>query len=216
MKKPNMAATAVIVFIFGILVPAVLLWVVTFGMDESREYKEDGIKVSCTVIGTSVTGSSSRPKVKYKSPDGEWIEADCIANGKVMMGQKIEGYVMPDDPKNVYCPPDMALKMVFYALAAAAFIGGGAVLFKGLKDLRKYNILIKNGVPCKAQLTSWYAKNGIKEIQLRVFRRNGEEQIVSVQAIKGTPIVGEYYDIIMSEDDAGKITAALNDERLGM
>ncbi|MBO4868060.1 MAG: hypothetical protein J5582_16085 [Ruminococcus sp.] len=217
MKKPNMAATAVLFFIFGILVPAVLLWVVTFGMDESREYKENGIKVSCTVIGTSVTGSSSRPKVKYKSPDGDWIEADCIANGKVMMGQKIEGYVMPDDPKNVYCPPDMALKMVFYALAAAAFIGGGVALFKGLKDRRKYNILIKNGVPCKAQLTSWHKNDsGLMNIQLRVFRRNGEEEIINVEALKGTPIVGEYYDILMSEDDKGRVTAALNDERLSI
>ena len=47
-----------------------------------------------------------------------------------------------------------------------------------------------------------------------MFRRNGEEEIISVEAVNGAPIVGEYYDIMMSEDDKGRITAALNDERL--
>ena len=214
MKKPSLKASGVVTFIFGVLLPAVLMWVAVFGMDSS-EYVENGIKVKCTVIGTSVTGSSSRPKVKYKSADGEWIEADCIANSKVSMGQTIDGYVMPDDPKNVYCPPDLALKIVFYAIAAVLAITSWGFFFKTLKDLRNYNILIKSGVPYKAQLTSWHKDDsGLMHIQLRVFRRNGEEEIISVEAVNGAPIVGEYYDIMMSEDDKGRITAALNDERL--
>ena len=214
MKKPSLKASGVVTFIFGVLLPAVLMWVAVFGMDSS-EYVENGIKVKCTVIGTSVTGSSSRPKVKYKTSDGEWIEADCIANSKVSMGQTIDGYVMPDDPKNVYCPPDLALKIVFYAIAAVLVITSWGFFFKTLKDLRNYNILINSGVPYKAQLTSWHKDDsGLMHIQLRVFRRNGEEEIISVEAVNGAPIVGEYYDIMMSEDDKGRITAALNDERL--
>ena len=104
MKKPSLKASGVVTFIFGVLLPAVLMWVAVFGMDSS-EYVENGIKVKCTVIGTSVTGSSSRPKVKYKSAEGEWIEADCIANSKVSMGQTIDGYVMPDDPRTYTARP---------------------------------------------------------------------------------------------------------------
>lgn len=216
MKKPSMKAAGVITFIFGVLIPVVLVWVITFGMDKSREYKDNGIKVRCTVTGASITGKSTRAKVKYKSPEGEWIEADCIANERVSVGQKIEGYVLPDDPENVYCPPGLALKIVFYAIAAVMVIMGWGVFFNTLKDLKKYNLLIKNGVPYRARLTSWYEKDRMKYIQLLVFSRSGEERIINVQAANGRPIVGEYYDILMTEDETGNITAALNDERLSL
>ena len=214
MKKPNITSAIVLFILFGLLIPAVMLWAIDHGLDLSREYQEDGRKVTCTVTEVVTIGKTQSVTVKYKSEDGEWVEAYCTANGRVSAGQTLEGYVLPDEPYKVYCPPDIALKILIYVITGGIALGGWAALLSALKEQRQYSILFKNGMPCQAQLTSWHRQQGGIEAQFRVFRKNGEEKIINITARGGTPVVGEYYDIMLAEDSRGKLTAALRDERL--
>lgn len=214
MKKPNITSAVVLFIFFGLLLPVVMLWAIEHGMDLSKEYEEEGKKVTCTVIETVSVGKTQEVIVKYKAENGEWTEAYCTANGRVSVGQTIEGYVLPDEPNNVYCPPDIALKIVIYAIVGGIALGGWAALFSALKEQSRYNKLFKSGMPCRAQLTSWHKQQWGIEAQFRVYRQNGEEKIINITAQKGTPIVGEYYDIVFAEDTRGNIVAALCDERL--
>ena len=50
-------------------------------------------------------------------------------------------------------------------------------------------------------------------MQFRIFRQNGQEQIISVKTERAAPRVGEFYDLVIVEETNGKITAALADER---
>ena len=213
MKKPKLGGAAAIFIVMAVIIPAVFLWAAKHGVFVEEEYIEKGRKVSANVTTVARTGSNSQVMVKYKNDKGEWIEAYCIANQNPAVGQTLEGYVLPDDPYQVYCPPDNALKFLFIALVGGVAVGGWAVLISALKDRAKYNKLMKNGRKVKAELTSWHNENGGTEMQFRIFRQNGQEQIISVKTERAAPRVGEFYDLVIVEETNGKITAALADER---
>ena len=214
MKKPKLGGAVVLFLIMGVIIPLVFVWAFSKGMILGDEYSDEGKPVKATVISVTRVGSTSDVMVKYKDDDGQWVEAKCIANKKVMAGNTLEGYVMPDDPYNVYCPPDNGLRILFFALFGGVALGGWAVLISALKDKSRYDKLMKNGTPCRALLTSWHDGQGGIEAQFRIFRRSGEEQIISVTARQGRPQVGEYYDIVFAELPDGKVLAELTDERL--
>lgn len=214
MKKPKMGAAITLFLVMGIIFPACFLWAVTQGIFFEDEYAERGRPVTVTVVRVVRVGSTSDVTVKYKDEDGQWIEASCTANQNVMAGQTLEGYVLPENPYQVYCKPDMALKILLYALIGGVAVGGWAILIGVLRDRSKYNKLIKNGIQMRARLTSWHNERGMIDAQFQIFRSNGQEQIINITAMKGTPVVGEYYNIVCAEQPNGSIVAALNDDRL--
>lgn len=214
MKKPNLTISIVVFLIIGLMLPAVLVWAMNRGMGVEGEYAERGVPVSCKVYEVTQFGNNQTVRVKYKSAEGEWISASCTANQRVSVDQTLEGYVLPESPHIVYCPPGMELRLLCYALIGAIAVGGWAVLVSGLRDKSRYDNLLKNGVPYKAQLTSWHKEPVGIVAQFRIFTRDGQERIIDITAQQGAPIVGESYDIILAEVKGGKVVAALVDENL--
>lgn len=214
MKKPKLGGVIAIALLVGVLLPAVFIFAVNTGMGVEDEYAERGIPVECRVSEVANIGRTQEVKVSYKSAEGEWIEARCIANQRVSLNQSLSGYVLPEDPYNVYCEPDTGLKVMIYVIIAGVAIGGWAPLFSTLKERSVYDKLMKNGVPCKAELTSWHKEPAGIVGQFRIFTRDGQEKIIDITAQQGAPIVGASYDIILAEGKNGKMVAVLTDENM--
>lgn len=214
MNKPKLGGAIAICLLVGVLLPAVFLFAINMGMGVEDEYAERGIPVDCRVCEVVTIGKTQEVKVTYKSAEGEWIEARCIANQRVSLNQSLNGYVLPEDPYNVYCEPDMGLKVMIYVIIAGVAIGGWAPLISALKEKSVYDKLMKNGVPCRAVLTSWHKEPAGIVGQFQVFTQSGEEKIINITAQQGSPIVGESYAVILAEGKGGKLVAALIDENL--
>lgn len=214
MQKPKLGGAIACFLLIGVLVPAVFMFVISYGMSVDDDYAENGIEVECRVFEVARAGKTQEARVSYKSESGDYIEARCIANQRVSVGQRLKGYVMPDDPYVVHCSADGSSKLLLYIITAAFFFGGLIPLIGAVKEKNLYDRLMKSGVPYKAQLASWRKEPEGIVGQFRVFTQKGEEKIVNIKAKQGTPIVGELYDILIAEGRGGRIAAALTDENL--
>lgn len=214
MNRPKLGGAIVACLLVGVLLPAVFLFAINMGTGVQDEYGERGIPVECRVCEVVTIGRNQSVRVTYKAENGEWIEADCVANQRVSLNQTLNGYVLPENPHNVYCMPGTDLMILIYVIVGGIAIGGWTPLLSALKEKRVYDKLMKNGVPCRATLTSWHKEPHGIEGQFRVFTQSGEEKIINITAQQGAPIVGESYAILLAEGKGGKIVAALIDEDL--
>lgn len=99
--------------IFYVIVFWVLAFMVTFGaQDEEKQYEEQGIEVFATITDVQAGRKGKKSyQCTYVNENGQKVEAYLILNklgGEV--GQVVQGRYLPENPNEVYCPPNKLLK----------------------------------------------------------------------------------------------------------
>ena len=214
MKRPNMKAAIVLFVIMGVAVPLIFAVAAVKGVFTESEYTEEGRQVSCHVNGIVTVGRKQQVTVSYQAESGEWLTADCTPNKKVVMSEQLTGYVLPDDPYYVYCKPGAEVMALFILFVGGIAVGGWAALITALREKRRYDLIMSCGVHTKAQAASWYRQQNGVTGQFRIVTQTGREEIVDIVVTKGSPVVGEYYDVVYAEKPDGKLVAELTDEQL--
>ncbi|MBR1599865.1 MAG: hypothetical protein IJ661_13280 [Lachnospiraceae bacterium] len=111
-------------FFFFLIGLWVLAYMLTFD-PAGNDYLENGIKVEATI-------SQKTPKIRngydyncyYINDKGEKVTAYLIlnqTNGE--LGQVVEGYYLPDEPKTVWCEPGKGFMLVFTLIVDVLAVG---------------------------------------------------------------------------------------------
>lgn len=108
------------IYIIAIL-SLVFFYVVMFGRTAANEYLERGIETNAVV--TEIESGNVNPERKtyyctYVDADGVSRRAELIPNSStVYVGEKFQGYYLPEDLETVWCEPSKGMNMVLKGFA---------------------------------------------------------------------------------------------------
>ena len=205
-KEAKRSATLLIffgiVFIIGISAASF------FGIRTNRNYIKNGEKTVC-VVTDIVNGRKGKQsaRAKYQSKDGRTVYADLVANRRVSIDEQLTAYVLPDDPEKLYCPPEMPALILIFGVAGFMLVIGFVMFIVGISELRKHNILFKNGIPTKGEILSFWAegKTG-HNANVRFFDSDRNERVIDM-FMKNKPAVGDKVNIVYCIKPNGKIVS---------
>lgn len=205
MKKPKGGFMSLAVFILcSILIPYALFT----GGNGSDEYKQRGKLVHCTVISVSGRIKNQRVQVTYRDENNALITADMTANKLVSLNEELDGYILPENPYEVYRPAGKMLMAVIYILCAFLAFAGWFVLIMHIYARRKHRLLFKKGIPGRAEIVENPKKCGDNySAKMRFVTNDGQEFIQDFVFTKHVPNFGNQYSIVYCVKKNGKCTA---------
>ena len=103
-------------FLLGIAAPVALFFILKFATANERLYLEKGTLIQCQVVEILTVDSKDQVWVNYEDANGNVVKAKAVLNKKVHCGDWVEAYVLPYQPKEVYYPPSLFLKIFLYAI----------------------------------------------------------------------------------------------------
>lgn len=203
MTKPSGAKAFAVVIIFCIALPLALFK----GLGTSAEYAKNGKDVTCTVVETFGNAKHQSVKVEYKNDKGETVLAECTANKRVSVGEKLTGKVLADKPNEVYCPPSAGVKIICTVVFGGCFCVGIFALFTYISSLRRYDLLMKKGIPTSAEVVSTERYDKFILATLRFITADGEEAFEKFTFERRQPQIGDTYNVVYFKKPNGKVVS---------
>lgn len=102
--------------LLGLIAPVAFFFVLKFATANEKLYVENGTLIQCQVVEILTVDSKDQVWVNYTKDNGDVVKAKAVLNKKVHVGDWVEAYVLPYQPKEVYYPPSMFLKIFLYAI----------------------------------------------------------------------------------------------------
>ena len=207
----NRSGKALGIMFFCLLIIIVLPLSVFMGARKMINYKLNGAPVHCEVIKVEEDlNGRQQVRVKYTNKNGIELSARATMNRRVSVGDEAEGFVLPEQPFDVYVMPAPALIGVvcgiFGVLVAAAAIGF-VVALKMYLDHKK---LVSHGTLTKGRLLFIQeTKRFVYNTQVSFRDSDGEEQIFNYVFTRVVPEPEKDYNVAYIKKKNGKVAAEL-------
>ena len=210
--KPRGLFPAVTFLLFSILTPLLL---VMFAMPkqrlEEKKYIQEGIYVVCEVNSTLTLGGKQTVTGIYHDAKGTEICAGIIANRHTEAGERLFGYVLPDQPDVVYCPAPRWKKIMYSIVMLIFFLSGAFYLLYYLYEYAVYRLLTRRGSHAEATLTRvWLTGRGMHG-NFRFLGKSGRiyERELDLSAGSFSVSIGERFGLLYYELKSGKCIARI-------
>lgn len=211
MKKPTIWPIILIGIALIVCIPGAFL----FGYLNNLEYQKNGTEVECTVFAYEKVGRSSELQVKYYDENGNRYEA-YVKNGGVnpYIGQEFTGYVLPDDPYEVYRKEDLFVIILAFMLCGVCIIGGVYLIFGTIAERNTSERLRKDGIRGECEIFEVTMEKIAKgrlvyPAKFRYIDDNGDEQRGKHIFERRPPELGDKFDIVYARKSNGKYISML-------
>ncbi len=217
MERPDPTVYLRWFVILSVIMPVVFFSSYQYSLNKKKAFLENGKKVSCEVdvvygfIGVCSAG------ISYPKNEEEVVRANIMLYDTVKRGDTLVGYVMSDDPYNVFVPGKSEPKHISALSVALSALLGIFLPILYIRASNEYEFLLENGKDVNAELMS-YDRYGANTLygNFRFEDENGKKRSVKLYISKNIAELYETYNIRYYTYPNGEIKGATADERLNM
>lgn len=192
-----------------VLLAVGLTWGICKGQQKTWNYRQNGDEVVCEVVEVVRIGDTDHVTVSYNKPDGSAVKANCIANKDVSVGESLTGYVLPDQPGEVFRPASAFLMYLMFGIVALSWIVAIVITVLIIKSNQFNKQLALEGKYAKGKIFSVQRMDDIYFAKIRFCDDNGVEHVTEVSFGHETPREEREYDLIYLVNAKGKCHAQL-------
>ena len=102
--------------LLGLVAPVAVIFLLKFATANEKLYVENGTLIQCQVVEILTVNNKDQVWVNYQNDKGDTVKAKATLNKKVGLGETVDAYVLSYQPKEVYYPPSIFLKLFLYVI----------------------------------------------------------------------------------------------------
>lgn len=206
-NKGYKSMMAIIGCVFFLIAMSVAVFL---GGRKTLNYKMNGTPVEARVTQVFKVGKTELVESVYMSEFGFEITADTIFNGSPEVGDVFTGYVLPDEPGEVYRMPPSWLIALFCGVLGLLYILCIVIIILSARTHRHNRLLSVNGIPAKASIMQvTRVKTFVFNCLVSFTAYNGIEYTATVQFTRSVPNADGECSIIYYLTPKGKLIVDL-------
>ena len=207
----NKGYRSMIAAMTSFLLLAVLIVSTVLGLRVVLKYRLNGILTEAEVTVAEKHGMTYRTESSYYDENGRMHLAETTFNGVPTVGEKFEGYYLPEEPGKLYRMPHAGLIAAFASIWVILMLVCIIVFIKSIRTHRGNRLLSVHGEPVKARVlaVSRKGRSFVSNCLVSFTDGDGILQNTTVTFNKSIPAVDQECTVLYCKTKKGRLICDL-------